>query len=115
MSPSELSIVFFLQVAVILIVCRAVGLLAQRWFFQPRVVGEMIAGVVLGPSLFGVLAPSTQAFLFPAETKTLLYVIAQMGVGLYMFIVGLGFDRSGFRSNARGAAAVSIAGMVAPA
>lgn len=74
----------------------------------------MIAGVLLGPSLLGALAPQVQAFLFPAESKSVLFVIAQFGVGLYMFLVGLGFDREEFRASARGAAAVSIAGMAAP-
>ncbi len=114
MSPPELSITFFLQVALILTTARIVGGLVQRWFMQPRVVGEMIAGVILGPSLFGALAPATQAWLFPPESQPILFVIAQMGVGLYMFIVGLGFDRQEFVANARGAAAVSIAGMIAP-
>jgi Kef-type K+ transport system membrane component KefB len=114
MTPSQLSIAFFLQVALILIVCRIVGGLVQRWLMQPRVVGEMIAGVLLGPSLFGALAPSVQTFIFPAESKPILFVVAQMGVGLYMFIVGLGFDRKEFSANARGAAAVSVAGMAAP-
>ncbi len=114
MSPPELSITFFLQVALILTTARIVGGLVQRWFMQPRVVGEMIAGVILGPSLFGALAPATQAWLFPPESQPILFGIAQMGVGLYMFIVGLGFDRQEFVANARGAAAVSIAGMIAP-
>lgn len=114
MTPSQLSIAFFLQVAIILIVCRLVGWVAQRWLGQPRVVGEMIAGVFLGPSLFGAMAPDIQAFLFPPETKPLLFVVAQMGVGLYMFLVGLGFDRDAFRTNVKGAAAVSFAGMAAP-
>ncbi|MFM5930402.1 MAG: cation:proton antiporter [Novosphingobium sp.] len=114
MTPAQLSIAFFLQVAVILLTCRLVGSLARRWLGQPRVVGEMIAGVVLGPSLFGAVAPDVQAFLFPAESKPLLFVIAQFGVGLYMFLVGLGFDRDEFRASARGAALVSFAGMAAP-
>jgi Kef-type K+ transport system membrane component KefB len=114
MTPAQFSVTFFLQVAVLLIAARLTGSLVQRYLGQPRVVGEMIAGVLLGPSLFGALAPATQAWLFPAETKPILYVIAQMGVGLYMFIVGLGFDRSEFAANAKGAAAVSIAGMLAP-
>jgi Kef-type K+ transport system membrane component KefB len=114
MNPAELSIAFFLQAAVILIVCRIVGTFGHRWLGQPRVVGEMIAGVLLGPSLLGVLAPEVQAFIFPPDTKALLFVIAQLGVGLYMFLVGLGFDRREFRNSARGAAAVSIAGMAAP-
>jgi Kef-type K+ transport system membrane component KefB len=114
MTPAQLSIAFFLQVAVILIVCRLVGTAAQRWFAQPRVVGEMIAGVLLGPSLFGALAPTAQAYLFPPESKPILFVIAQLGVGLYMFLVGLGFDRAEFHRTAKAAASVSIAGMVAP-
>jgi Kef-type K+ transport system membrane component KefB len=114
MTPTQLSIAFFLQVAVILVTCRLVGTAAQRWFGQPRVVGEMIAGVLLGPSLLGALAPQVQAFLFPVESKPILFVIAQFGVGLYMFLVGLGFDREGFHSGMRGAASVSLAGMAAP-
>lgn len=114
MAPGQLSIVFFLQVAVILVVCRIVGTLAQRWLGQPRVVGEMIAGVLLGPSLLGALAPAAQGYLFPPESKSVLFVIAQFGVGLYMFLVGLGFDRAEFKSSARGAALVSFAGMAAP-
>lgn len=114
MTPTQLSIAFFLQVAVILVTCRLVGTAAQRWFGQPRVVGEMIAGVLLGPSLFGALAPEVQAFLFPKESKPILFVIAQFGVGLYMFLVGLGFDREEFFKGAKGAAAVSLAGMAAP-
>jgi Kef-type K+ transport system membrane component KefB len=114
MSSAELSVVFFLQMAVIIATCRAVGWLAKKYFGQPQVVGEMIAGVVLGPSLFGLLAPDIQAALFPAESKAILFVGAQMGVGLYMFLVGLGFRRDHFKTNARSAAAVSLAGMAAP-
>ncbi len=114
MSSAELSVVFFLQMAVIIATCRAVGWLAKKYFGQPQVVGEMIAGVVLGPSLFGLLAPDIQAALFPAESKAILFVGAQMGVGLYMFMVGLGFRRDHFKTNARSAAAVSLAGMAAP-
>jgi Kef-type K+ transport system membrane component KefB len=74
----------------------------------------MIAGVLLGPSLFGALAPDLHALLFPPETKKVLFVFAQLGVGLYMFIVGLGFDRREFAANARGAAAISLAGIAGP-
>jgi Kef-type K+ transport system membrane component KefB len=114
MTPAELSVRFFLQLAVIVAACRGVGWLVRHWLGQPQVVGEMIAGVVLGPSLLGALAPDLQAALFPAESKPILFVGAQLGVGLYMFIVGLGFDREGFSSNVRGAASVSLAGMAAP-
>ena len=93
MSNSELSALFFLQMAAIIATCRLVGWLARRFLGQPQVVGEMIAGVVLGPSLLGWIAPGVEAALFPAESKKFLYIGAQLGVGLYMFLVGLTFDR----------------------
>jgi Kef-type K+ transport system membrane component KefB len=74
----------------------------------------MIAGVLLGPSLLGTFAPGVQAYLFPPESQPVLFVIAQFGVGLYMFLVGLGFERAEFRAKARGAALVSMAGIAAP-
>lgn len=114
MTPAELSVVFFLQLFVIVAAARIIGWLGKRYFGQPQVVGEMIAGVLLGPSLFGLLAPDLQATIFPKETKGFLYVGAQLGVGLYMFLVGLGFDRDHFRSNVKSASAVSFAGMAAP-
>jgi Kef-type K+ transport system membrane component KefB len=114
MTPAQLSVAFFLQMFVIIATCRAVGWAAKKYLGQPQVVGEMIAGVILGPSLFGLLAPDLQHMLFPKESKTILYVGAQLGVGLYMFLVGLGFRGEHFKSNARSAAAVSISGMAAP-
>ncbi|WP_295241457.1 cation:proton antiporter [uncultured Brevundimonas sp.] len=114
MTNAELSVAFFLQMAIIIAACRIVGWLAKRYLGQPQVVGEMIAGVILGPSLFGLLAPDLQAALFPRESRSILFVGAQWGVGLYMFLVGLGFRRDHFRANAKSAAAVSLAGMAAP-
>ncbi len=114
MSPAELSIIFFLQLSVIVAAARVIGWIGKRFLGQPQVVGEMIAGVLLGPSLFGLFAPDLQGAIFPKETKGVLYVGAQLGVGLYMFLVGLGFDRTHFRSNVASAGAVSIAGMAAP-
>ncbi len=75
-----------------MLVCRLVGMLAKR-LGQPQVVGEMIAGVMLGPSLFGLLAPGAQAALFPKQTMDVLYVFAQFGVGMYMFLVGTDFSQ----------------------
>lgn len=114
MTTAQLSVAFFLQVALILATCRVVGWAANRWLGQPQVVGEMVAGVLLGPSLFGQLAPVLQAAVFPADSRDVLYVGGQLGIGLYMFIVGLGFRRDQFRESARSAAAVSLAGMAAP-
>ncbi|HRE45128.1 MAG TPA: cation:proton antiporter [Terricaulis sp.] len=114
MSTAEMSIMFFLQMAVIIAACRIVGWFAKRYLGQPQVVGEMIAGVMLGPSLFGLIAPDAQQWLFPQESRDLLFVVAQLGVGLYMFIVGLGFDVGHFRAKAASAAAVSLSGIAAP-
>lgn len=114
MSIAQLSVVFFLQMFIILAACRLVGWLGQKYLKQPQVVCEMIAGVILGPSLFGLLAPEIQQMVFPPESKGVLYVGAQLGVGLYMFLVGLGFRADHFKSNVRSAAAVSISGMAAP-
>jgi Kef-type K+ transport system membrane component KefB len=114
MTPAELSVRFFLQMAVIIGVSRLVGWLAKRFLGQPQVVGEMIAGVLLGPSLLGLIAPDLQAALFPKDSRSVLFVGAQLGVGLYMFLVGLDFRSDLFRSQARSAVAVSISGMAAP-
>jgi len=110
---SQLSVYFFAQAAVIILVCQLVGRLAQR-LGQPQVVGEMIAGVMLGPSLFGWLLPELQAQLFPKATMGMLYAAAQLGVGLYMFIVGMEFRADHFRARARSAATVSAAGILVP-
>src|SRR5206468_7016102 len=79
-----------------------------------QVVGEMIAGVFMGPSLFGFFFHDLQQQLFPPESLKVLYVGAQLGVGIYMFLVGVEFNTATFLSRARSAASVSIAGMIAP-
>lgn len=114
MTTAQLSVAFFLQMAVILAACRVVGWIGNRYLGQPQVMGEMVAGVILGPSLFGLVAPELQHAVFPKESRDVLYVGAQLGIGLYMFLVGLDFRRDHFRANAASAAAVSVSGMVAP-
>lgn len=113
MTPAQLSVAFFLQMAVILAFCKAVGALARR-VGQPQVVGEMIAGVVLGPSLIGHWFPEAQKAIFPPESLNILYAGAQFGVGLYMFLVGVEFRTDLLVSRIRSAASVSLAGMGVP-
>ncbi len=103
----------FLQIAVILITCKICSLIMRR-VGQPSVIGEMIAGVFLGPSLLGLLAPDISAWLFPPASKPVLNEIAQMGLTLYMFTVGLEFRTDLLSQRARSAFAVSFAGMAAP-
>lgn len=109
----DLAALFLLDMVVVLAACRLVGRLVQP-LGQPPVVGEMIAGVVLGPSLFGWLAPDWHAQLFPKPALTVLYCVAQVGLVLYMFLVGLRFDLRLVRRNVKSAAAVSLAGILAP-
>src|SRR5437588_3601507 len=113
MSNFELSIRFFFQLAFILATCRIVGLIAKR-FGQPQVVGEMIAGVVMGPSLLGLLLPGLQAQIFPKASMTITYTVAQIGLVLYMFLIGVEFDVDLIRNRLRSAASVSAAGILTP-
>ena len=109
----DISVLFFLQLAVILGFCRAVGWIAAR-LGQPQVVGEMIAGVILGPSVFGALAPGLQSALFPAASKPVLFAVSQVGLSVFMFLVGVEFDVGLIKSRLRSAAAVSISGILVP-
>ena len=113
MTDAQVVSTFFAQVAVILLVCRAVGYLAAR-VGQPQVVAEMVAGFLMGPSLFGWIAPGLQEQVFPAASRHALVIVSQIGVVLYMFCVGLEFRSELMIRHARRAAAVSIAGIAAP-
>lgn len=113
MSNFELSALFFLQVAFILGVCRLVGMLARR-IGQPQVVAEMIAGVLLGPSLFGLLLPDLHSMIFPKASMGIIYAVSQVGLVLYMFLIGVEFNVGLIRNRLRSAASVSIAGILTP-
>jgi Kef-type K+ transport system membrane component KefB len=114
LSNAGLAALFFLQLAIILGVCRLVGFLAQK-VGQPQVVGEMIAGVLMGPSLFGVLLPVLQHQVFPKGiSMSILYASSQVGLVLYMFLIGVEFDTNLIRQRLRSAASVSLAGILTP-
>ena len=120
MNNLHLAIQFFLQLAVILLFCRVVGAIALR-FGQPQVVAEMIAGVLLGPSLFGWLWPEAQSALFAwdktqtlRDTQSYLFPASQLGLALYMFVVGMEFRVDIIQKKLRSSIAVSAAGMVVP-
>lgn len=113
MSNLQLAVQFFLQIAVILMACQAVGIVARR-LGQPQVVAEMITGVILGPSLLGLLAPAISAHLFPAESMKVLFPISQLGLAAYMFVVGLEFRVDIIQQRLSSAITVSAAGMLAP-
>lgn len=113
-SPTDFSVHFFLQLGLIILACRVVGWAGKKFLGQPQVVGEMIAGVILGPSLFGLFLPDVQAAVFPKEMKNVLYCGAQLGVGLYMFLVGNTLRLDHFATKARSAIGVSVSGIAAP-
>ncbi len=113
MNPFDLSVRFFLQMAFILLACRAMGMVFKR-IGQSQVVSEMVAGVLMGPSLLGWLAPGFSAYMFPPESKPILFAVCQIGLVLYMFLIGVEFDLGMIRSRMRSAAAVSLVGIAAP-
>ncbi|MCR5872909.1 cation:proton antiporter [Phenylobacterium sp. J426] len=114
MAPATFTAVLVLQFAVILAAAHAAGWLFRRFLGQPRVVGEMTAGILLGPSLFGLLAPDLQGRPVPRRDARRPPPRRPAGVGLYMFLVGLGFDRGHLRRQAAGAGAFAAAGMMVP-
>jgi Kef-type K+ transport system membrane component KefB len=112
-SNFDLVLKLFFQLAVILAACRVVGMIGAR-LGQTQVVSEMVAGVLLGPSLFGLLAPDLQAWVFPKGSMAVLYAISQVGLVLYMFMIGLEFDVGLILGRVRGALLVSWAGIAVP-
>ncbi len=102
-----------LQIVVIVAASRLAGGLLAR-FGQPRVVGEMAAGLILGPSVFGRLAPSLSAAVFPGPSLGFVNAIAQVGLLLFMFLVGLELDPAHLRRRGKAALLTSHASIVAP-
>ena len=103
----------FVQLLVIIIASRVMGMVFT-WFGQPAVVGEMAAGILLGPSLFGLLAPDTFGFVFPATSLGTIKLLSQVGVCLFMFAVGMELDIGHVRRKADAAVVVSHASIVIP-
>lgn len=92
---------------------RAVGWVFRR-AGQTAVIGEMLAGVLLGPSLLGRALPNIESFLFPAPSMPALHLVSQLGVVLFMFVVGMELDLAGLRRRARATAIISNAGILVP-
>ena len=113
MSNLQLAVQFFFQIAVILLFCQIVGAVAKR-LGQPQVVAEMIAGVLLGPSLLGLFMPEWSAKLFPKDSMKVLFPVSQLGLAAYMFVVGLEFRLDIVQRRLHSAVAVSLAGMLVP-
>jgi Kef-type K+ transport system membrane component KefB len=112
-TPTQLAPRFFIAVAVILIFCKAVAWLLGR-VGQPAVVSEMLAGVLLGPSLLGLVLPDVKDALFPTALLPVLYVVGQVGLVLFMFQAGYAFGAHRVTGLAGTAGLVSLAGVTAP-
>jgi Kef-type K+ transport system membrane component KefB len=102
-----------LQIVVILTAARVLG-----WIFraihQPQVIGEMVAGILLGPSLLGWLAPGISGALFPPTSLNLLNAISQVGLIVFMFLVGLEFNPKNLRGKEHTAVVTSHASIIFP-
>jgi Kef-type K+ transport system membrane component KefB len=105
--------ILLLQVIVIVAAARALGALFRK-IGQPSVIGEMVAGILLGPSLLGWVAPGLQVFLFPSSSMGALRLLSQIGVILFMFVVGIELDVQHLRRRADAVLLVSHAGILAP-
>lgn len=106
-------VLLMLQIAVVLIFCRLTGDLFLK-IRQPRVNGEMFAGILLGPSLLGWIWPQAAHYLFPANTFELLNALGQLGVVLFMFLAGLAIDPSCLSSKKGPTVAASLASILVP-
>jgi Kef-type K+ transport system membrane component KefB len=104
---------FILQIAVIILAARVFG-----WLFgklgQPAVMGEIIAGILLGPSALGALTPAINGFIFPPASIGNLQIFSQIGLILFMFVVGMELDLEILRKNAGSALLISHASIVIP-
>ncbi len=101
------------SLGVILAAARLMGKLSAL-IRQPQVIGEMAAGILLGPSVLGALAPGLSAALFPAESRDALHVLGQIGVLLFMFLIGMELDLNKLRLHGRPVAATSMVSIAFP-
>ena len=102
-----------LALAAVIVLGRVLGALLQA-VGQPPVIGEVLAGIFLGPSLLGRVAPGVSAFILPSSVAPLLGAVAQLGIVLYMFLVGLELNADLVRRRAHATVAISHASIVAP-
>jgi Kef-type K+ transport system membrane component KefB len=102
-----------LQLVVIVLATRSLGALFTN-FRQPAVIGEMAAGILLGPSLLGWVWPAAHQFVFPTGSLATLKLLSQIGVCLYLFVVGMELDIDRMRHRAYTAVVVSHASIMLP-
>jgi Kef-type K+ transport system membrane component KefB len=102
-----------LQILTVLAVARVCGL-AFRRLGQPQVMGEILAGILLGPSLFKALLPAAHAYLFPDSSLPRLFFLSNIGLVLFMFTVGLELDLKSLRTRTKSALLISHLSIILP-
>ncbi len=112
-APADTLLRLLVALVVVIVAARALGVLC-RLVRQPPVMGEILAGLLLGPSLLGQVAPQLSVLLFPPSVTPLLGVLAQVGVLLYMFLVGLELDTRLLREKTHTTVAISHASILVP-
>ncbi|MBS1916158.1 MAG: cation:proton antiporter [Bacteroidetes bacterium] len=105
--------VLLLQIVVIIIAARFFGFVFGK-IKQPAVIGEIVAGILLGPSALGLLFPGISHFIFPPESLGTLQFLSQIGLILFMFVIGMELDISVIRQQAFGAVVISHASIIIP-
>src|SRR5258706_1224355 len=107
MPGERLILTFLAQLALILAVTRLMGWIFSR-FRQPQILGEILAGILLGPSLLGWVAPHAFGRIFPAETLPILSVLAQIGLMFFVFLMGLQLDSALVGGRSKSTIAISL-------
>ena len=105
--------ILLLQIIVILLTCRCVGLLFKK-IGQPTVIGEIMAGILLGPSVLGYFFPQVSAMLFPEESIVYIKMLSQFGLILFMFAIGMELDLSVVRKRIQDTIFISHASTIVP-
>jgi Kef-type K+ transport system membrane component KefB len=117
MNPSAIEghlTLVLIQWMIIIAAAYVFGWLGKRFLNQPLAVGEIAAGILLGPSALGLVWPHDWPVLFPKETQTSMQLLGKLGLVFLLFQVGMEFDYSHLRSKSKTVTAVSVLGMVAP-
>ena len=113
MPQKDVLLILLVQIALILALSRIMGMLFAR-LRQPQVMGEMVAGILLGPSVLQQVAPNVFAVLFPAESIGYLNILSQIGVVFFLFLVGLELDVNMIRRSGRAAMVISQVSIALP-
>lgn len=105
--------ILLLQIIVIIAFARLFGFLFKK-IGQPAVIGEIVAGIILGPSIMGLFFPTVNHFLFPASSLGTLSFLSQIGLILFMFIIGMELDLKAIGKQAYDAVVISHASIIIP-